>query len=304
MSESDAERRRLLSSLHTHSHFCDGHGEIEEYARAAVAAGLGAFGASGHAPLPFECDYAMPLGSLDAYRADVRRVVAEFGDRIPVFLGIELDYLPGLGDFYRREFLERGFDYFVASVHYVAGTGIEPWAYDESEVAFAQQIVMSYGGDVRPVVQDYYRRIAEMVEEVAEWGVPCFVGHLDRITLWNRDERYFPTGDEWYGNLVDEALATIARHGLPVELNTSGWDKPVATPNPDRAILRRCAKLGIPAILSADAHRPAEVDRHFDEGLRLLQEAGITELVVPRRDGWRRVSIESSWVDRATATGE
>ena len=281
----------LLASLHTHSNYCDGHGRIEEYARAAIRANLVAYGASSHAPLPFQCDYAMPLSALDPYRSDVRHVAATYNESIPVFLGLELDYLPGLTDFYANEFLTRGFDYFVASVHYVGGKLTDAWAYDESEEKFVAEVASRHGGDARPVVEDYYRRIGQMVQEISDWSVPAFVGHLDRINLWNRDDRYFPTDDSWYREVVDDALLAIRRSGLPVELNTSGWAKPVAAPNPNAAILRRCAELGIPSIVSSDAHYPSHVDRYFDDGLELLKDAGIRHVIVPGRHGWQSVPL-------------
>lgn len=293
LNDPDRGPRSLWSSLHTHSRFDDGHGEISEYARAAIQARLVAFGASGHAPLPFDCDYAIPLSALDAYRAEVERARRAFGKEIPILLGLELDYLPGLGDFYAREFLARGFDYFVASVHFVGEDGAKPWAYDEGESQFVREVANRHDGDARPVVEDYYRRVIQMVEEVSRWDVPAFVGHLDRIALWNRDDRYFPTDDDWYRQVVDDALAAIARSGLPVELNTSGWAKPAATPNPRLDILRRCARLGIPAILSADAHYPEHVDRDFDRGFQMLLEAGTQEIVVPEASGWRRTRLTS-----------
>jgi len=281
----------IICSLHTHSRYCDGHGEIDEYVKEAIRVGLAAFGASGHAPLPFACAYAMPLSSLDAYRADVRQVAARYENELPVYLGLELDYLPGLTDFYQGELVARGFDYFVASVHYVGEPGTEPWTYDESEDSFAREIERRHRGDARPVVEDYYHRICQMADEVPRLGVPAFVGHLDRIALWNRQDRYFPTDGAWYSQLVDEALSAIQRAGLAIELNTSGWAKPAAAPNPGLAILRRCAEREIPALLSADAHDPSNVAFRFAEGAQLLAEAGIRELIVPRRDGWRRVSV-------------
>lgn len=287
----------IFSSLHTHSRYCDGHGEIDEYARAAARAGLAAFGASGHAPLPFECDYAMPLAALDSYRADVRRAADRFAADLPVFLGLELDYLPGLSEFYEGEFLRRGFDYFVCSVHYVGDQGADPWAYDESEGAFARGVATRHRGDARPVVEDYYRRIRLMVEEVSGWPVPTFVGHLDRIALWNRDDRYFSSVSRWYLDLVDDVLDAIQKVGMAVELNTSGWDKPAATPNPGLPILRRCAERGIPSLLSADAHRPEHVDRRFSDGARLLGEAGIRQVLLPDAAGWRRVALPGAVVD-------
>lgn len=136
-----------------------------------------------------------------------------------------------------------------------------------------------------------------MVDEVRTWGIPAFVGHLDRVTLWNRDDRYFSTGSSWYLDLVEDALDSIQRAGLAVELNTSGWDKPAAAPNPGLPILRRCAELGIPSLLSADAHRAVNVDRRFADGARILDVAGIREILLPDTTGWRRVALHGTFVD-------
>jgi histidinol-phosphatase (PHP family) len=290
---------RGVVSLHTHSRYCDGQGEIADYVTAARAAGLAAFGASGHAPLPFFCDYAMPLATLDAYRADVQAQKAALRGSYPVWLGLELDYLPSLSDFYQRELRRRGFDYFVASVHYVGAPGAEPWAYDESEVSFARAIAERHGGDARPVVEDYYRRMIQMVREVSEWGMPIIVGHLDRVGLWNRDDRYFPTDGAWYQSMVDEVLDQIAASPCVLELNTGGWAKPVAAPNPSPAILRRAAARGIPILLGADAHRPDQVARLYGDGLRLLREAGYPSIVTLSEGRWQTLPLPSPNVEDA-----
>jgi histidinol-phosphatase (PHP family) len=283
-----------LASLHTHSRYCDGRGEVREYAEAAIAAGLAAYGASSHAPLPFHCSYAMPLDLLDAYCHDVRTAAETVAGRIPVLLGLELDYLPGLGDFYARELLARGFEYFVASVHYVAEPGAEPWAYDESPAAFEREVRRRHGGDARPVVEDYYRRLALMAREVGRWGVPIIVGHFDRIVLWNRDDCYFPTDSEWYLALVDEALDAIAAAGLVLEINTSGWAKAAARPNPGRDILVRGRARGIPVTVSADAHRPDNVAYRYPDAVDVLRSAGYAEVVLPGRAEWTRVPLSTA----------
>lgn len=282
---------RALASIHTHSRYCDGHGEIADYAKSAYQAGLVAYGASGHAPLPFPCDYAMPLAKLDSYCRDVQRARDEYSDRIVVLQGLELDYVPGLSGFYEKEFLSRDFDFFVASVHYVGTPGANPWAYDESEEVFRSEIERRHQGDARPVVEDYYHRVVQMVEEVGDWTQPVVVGHLDRVGLWNVQERYFPTSTAWYEALVDDALAAIQRSGLILEINTSGWTKPVALPNPGLPILRKAASRNIPVIVSADAHRPAHVDRLFPEGVRILAEAGYREIVVPDHEKWYSAAL-------------
>jgi histidinol-phosphatase (PHP family) len=289
----------VLSSLHTHSCYDDGRGEIAEYAAAARDAGLYAYGASGHAPLPFPCDYAIPLEQLDQYVDDVRRARDRFAGELPVLRGLELDYLPDLSNFYLRELRGRGFDYFVASVHYVGEPGAEPWTYDESAEAFERQVHARHGGDARAVVEDYFRRVVRMVEEISTWGMPIIIGHLDRIVLWNRGDRYFPTDNPWYERLVDQALDAIAERGLVLELNTSGWIKAAQAPNPGLPILARAAARGIRPIITADAHLPANVALRFDDGVDLLRAAGFREIVLPDPNGWRLAPLPPTLRDEA-----
>jgi histidinol-phosphatase (PHP family) len=290
-----AEVPAVLSSVHTHSRYCDGRGEIEDYVGAAIDRGLAAVGASSHSPMPFERDCAMPLDSLDAYRADVRRLQRTYVDRIPVLLGLEIDYVPELMAFYERHFRRAGFDYFVASVHFVGGEpGNGLWNYDESEELFASEVARRFRGEAWPVVEDYYRRVQRMVEDLHGWPVPIIVGHLDRIAIWNKADRYFATDSEDYLALVDEVLDTIAGAGFTVELNTSYWFKGPETPNPALALLPRCVRHGIPVIVSADAHDPSDIDLCYEAAAAALVEAGYDRVVVPGPEAWGSAEIHRS----------
>jgi histidinol-phosphatase (PHP family) len=233
----------------------------------------------------------MSLPSFQVYAREVRALGEKYRDRIPVFLGLELDYHPGLDNFYAAELLSRGLDYVVASVHYVDGAPGDAWNYDESAAAFDREVRQRYGGDARPAVEDYYRRMQQLVSDSEHWRVPVVVGHFDRIVLWNRGDRYFPTDNAWYERLVDDTIAAIAATSCVLEINTSGWDKPCEMSNPSPAILRRASKAGLPVIVSADAHRPANVAVHFDRALGILKESGFTRLVTPSSDGWHSVPL-------------
>ena len=280
-----------LVSLHTHSRYCDGKGEITEYIEAALTAGLSAYGASGHAPLPFPNDYAMSLQTLLVYRAEVRSLQQRYLDRIPVYLGLELDYLPGLSDFYSAEFFAPGLDYAVASVHYVGAPGTDPWVYDASAEKFAAEVERRHQGDARPVLEDYYHRVRLLVEESRGWNIPIIIGHLDRIAIWNRENQWFDPESTWYGALIEDTLATIASSGRVLELNTSGWNKPAAKSNPSSAILARAVHHNIPLIVSADAHRPENVAQHYARAVQVLHEVGCRSIVVPSGGGWHSAPL-------------
>ncbi|HLZ06998.1 MAG TPA: histidinol-phosphatase [Chloroflexota bacterium] len=275
-----------LSSLHTHSRYCDGQGEIRDYIAAAIENGLAAFGASGHAPLPFPCPYAMSLEALKIYRADVRDQQKINEARFPVFLGLELDYLPGLHDFYANEFFGPGLDYVVASVHYVGGTNESAWVYDHSAESFAAEVNHRYHGDVRPVLVDYFSRVQSLVRESVAWDLPVIVGHLDRVAIWNRDNRWFDPLASWYLELVEHTLDTIAGTGRVLEINTSGWNKAAEICNPSPDILARAVRKKIPIIISADAHYPKNVDQHYGRALDVLNVIGCDSIVSPSRTGW------------------
>jgi histidinol-phosphatase (PHP family) len=290
----DQSRERLpggLASVHTHSHYCDGRDDPEDYVQAAIDAGLTAFGASGHSPIPLPSDWSMTLESFARYAPEMRRLASAYANQIPILLGLELDYLPGAEDFYARHLFSAGLDYIVASVHFVGDPETNLWTYDESADAFAAQIGRNYGGNAIPVVEDYYQRVARMASEVERWGVPAVIGHLDRIVLWNRGDQYFPTNNQWYWSLVEEALAAIARSRSILEINTSGWEKAIGDSNPNLAVLRRAAALKIPILVSSDAHEATHVARHYRRALGVLAEAGFTRLAVPGPGEWTSVPL-------------
>lgn len=291
----------VLSSLHTHSRFCDGRGEPEEYVLAAIDRGLAAVGMSSHSPMPFWRDCSMPLSSLAEYCAEGRRLQRAYADRIPHLLGLEVDYVPDLMHFYEAELVPLGFDFFVASVHFVGAPDGQLWNYDETEELFLSEIDRRFGGDPWPVLEDYYGRVVTMAEDVARWDLPVIVGHLDRITIWNRGDRHFPTDDARYLALVDEALGAIARNGHTLELNTSYWTKGPGAPNPAPHLLPRCAQLGIPVILSSDAHRPAQVAHEYARGAAALVDAGYDRVVVPGPGAWGSAPLRVPVPDRQGA---
>ncbi len=268
----------LGTNYHTHNRWCDGEGEIEEVVRAALDAGLRQVGISSHAPVPFPAAYALPLGSLAGYRAEVLQVRERYRDRITVWLGLELDALPELAGYNRDWVLSRGFDYCLGSVHFL-GRDDEgmPWPLDESDERFAALLAARYGGDIRALVEDYYRLIAGL----ASYPGVDIVGHLDRgAVLWNEGGRYFGDDAPWYRAAVERALQALAAADKVVELSTGGWRRGLGAPFPAPWILRRCRDLGIRVTPCTDAHRPEQIAYCYADALALLCETGHREVAV------------------------
>ncbi|GAC1518605.1 MAG: histidinol-phosphatase [Chloroflexota bacterium] len=263
----------MVTSLHTHSHYCDGRGQIRQVVEAAIDAGLAEIGLSSHAPLPFETGWAMPLERLPAYLEETREVQREYGDRITIWRGLEMDFIPDphVVAFQEREIAPLDLDYLIGSVHFL-GSGYPPQSYEGDPERFRAIMRDHYGNDIRAMVEDYYRRVQLVLENPRV----AIVGHLDRVKRWNEDRVFFRDDEPWYRDAVEQMLQAIARTGTMVELNSSGWRKGSAEPYPAPWMLERCRAHAIPMIVTSDAHAPDEVTWGFERANECLREAGIT----------------------------
>lgn len=276
----------ITTSYHTHNRFCDGAGEIQEYAEAAVAAGLEALGVTSHSPLTFPDQAAMRANDLPAYCAEVQRVKDAVRDRLRVHLGLEFDYIPERHAELWALIEPYPFEYLIGSVHFVGANehGV-PSPIDLTRQGFETVLRQLCGGNIRRLVGEYYER----VRSLAAWGAGrvAILGHIDRVKKWNADSVYFREEESWCRREVEGALQACARAGLIVEINTVGYRNAVGEAYTSPWIARRCLELGIPLVVTTDAHVPARVTDYHSEAAAVLREIGCRSLAVLRDDGWR-----------------
>jgi len=272
-------------NFHTHSRFCDGVGEPDEYVTLAVRKGFQALGFSGHAPLPYPNDWTMKAEQVPVYLEQVNRLKRENEGAIRIYTGLEIDYFPEDNwDILKKYRL----DYIIGSVHCIVDYqrnichGIDG-SREEFEAALAL-----FQGDIRRFAGNYYDRIARMAREMK----PDIIGHFDIFKKNNADGHYFSETDDWYIKLVKQALAAIAASGRILEINTGGRLRGyIPDFYPSRWILGECRKLEIPVILSSDAHQPENLDGYFEEARLLLKEAGYLQQRVLHGNEWIDVAL-------------
>ncbi len=251
-------------NLHTHTTFCDGKSTAEEMAAAALAAGCGSIGFSGHAPLPFPNVWSMKEESVAPYRAAVLALREEYAGRMAVYLGLEQDILsPAPADPY---------DYRIGSVHCLeTAEGIV--SVDHTPDDFAWGIRCCYGGDPRALVEDYYRQEAQVAEKTG-----CeIVGHFDLVTKFNEGGRFFDEEDRRCRAAALEALDALLERNVLFEINTGAMSRGYrSVPYPAPFLLRHIHARRGRILVTGDSHSAAAILHGYPQAFALAAACGFT----------------------------
>ena len=252
----------IQASYHNHTTWSDGSATIPELIGAARKAGLLELGISDHfaiAPGNPRYRWTLPAESLEEYVAEIRESINTTKD-ITVRMGLEVDYFPETVEQIKKRLAACAFDYLIGSVHFV----------DEFAIDLNAQPWEGLSQDSRNNVWRSYWRL---LGDAAQSGLFDVVGHFDLPKKFN----FHPSVDLTADALA--ALDAVAAAGMSIEINTSGWDRPVKEAYPSLFYLQESYRRKIPLLISSDAHAADEVVRHFDRARQLAASAGYTELV-------------------------
>lgn len=271
-------------NLHQHTLFSDGKDTPDSFARRALEIGFKAIGFTEHSPLPFENPFSLREERVDEYISSIEGLRSAYEGRLRIYRALEMDFIPGMSDDfdYWRERCRA--DYLIGSVHLVGeGDHKDLWFTDGPDYRiYDQGIATFFGGDVRKAVGAFYAQSNRMIES-QRFEI---IGHFDKIKMHNRD-RFFTEEEKWYRMLVDETLELIKAHGIIVEINTRGlYTGRSSSLFPGGYALERVRELGLPIVLSSDAHLPEEINRLFDPTTTYLRNIGFREVVVPDNGKW------------------
>ena len=278
-----------IGNYHTHTRHCDGSGEPRDFAEAALSKGMPRLGFSGHNVVPFPTDWTMPRENLATYLDETRELKARYAGRLEVFVGMEVDYIPGLTSPSHPDTRALGLDFVIGSVHFIGPTdGEHEWTVDGPREELETALRKGFGGSMCALVQRYYRLVAEM----AETARPVIIGHFDIVKKNNRDASFFREEEPWYRRAAFEALDAVAESGSVLEINTGGVVRNTSGAlYPSRWILERARELGIPVMVNSDAHAPTNIDGYFDEALELLRDIGFRGQRQLTSAGWVELGL-------------
>jgi histidinol-phosphatase (PHP family) len=175
----------------------------------------------------------------------------------PVLIGVEMDWLADRQGEIRRFIDGRPFDIVLGSVHWLADRAVDHPDYLAWETLDADEV---------------WERYLDELVAAAESGLFDVLAHIDLPKVFGHAPPDSARA-RW-----PEAIARIAATGVAVECSSAGLRKPVGELYPDPDLLGLCCAAGIPATLSSDAHRPADVALGYPTAVAALRGAGYTEL--------------------------
>ncbi len=267
-----------LYNFHSHSQHCDGKEQMEDYVKAALKKNFKALGFSSHSPLPFPNEWSLTPESFKQYITDARYLIEKYKNQIDLYLGLEIDYIPGHSEDFAAFVKETPLDYNIGSVHLVRHEESgKIWFIDGPLEGYTNGVNEIFNGDYRQAVTAFYRQSIQMINTQK----PDIIGHLDKVKMHNK-QRWFSTGESWYIDLIDQTLEAAANHGCIVEINTRGLYTGKTDeyfPSPD--VLHKCYELNIPVMVNTDAHHPEQLDKLFFEAHDLLRKIGYKTLKTP-----------------------
>ena len=282
-------------NLHTHSIYSDGKSQPREIVEEAVRQGFSTLGFSEHSPLPFDNNFSVKSENMPRYVAEIAQLKEEYKDKIDLYCALEADYLTGVSEPFAVTKEKYHLDYLIGGVHLVVNKPVDPtpqstpintdeiWFIDGPKwEVYDDGLQRLFGGDIRRAVRRFFEQTNEMIE-----NEPFdIIAHFDKIKMHNRD-RYFHEDESWYRKLALETLDLIREKGLVMEVNTRGiYKKRYNGFYPSPWLMKEACKMGIPSIISADAHHYSEISLEFEAAVEALKQAGYRSVVNLKDGEW------------------
>ena len=281
-----SNRTGNLTNYHSHSLYCDGRANMEDFIRFALSEGFTSYGFSSHAPLPFSTAWTMEWDAMDDYLAEFHRLKAKYAGQIELYIGLEIDYLNEESNPSVVRFRELPLDYRIGSVHLLYDDKGEIVDVDVTADKFRRVVDKHFNGDLVRVVHLYYDRLMRMVE----LGGFDIVGHADKMH-YNASAYHPGLLDElWYDALIQEYFDAIARKGYIVEINTKSYLE-LGTFYPNERYFPVLLEKGIRVQVNSDSHYPERINNGRLQALMALQASGYHTVTEMYSNEWKDMPL-------------
>jgi len=263
---------------HIHPNYSiDAQGSIEEFCQSSLIKGLKEIAFTTH----FDTDtiaedcYVSVKGKrmdglegawLEDYEATIRAAGDKYKEKgLKVLLGVEVDYISDVENILPEQFYSTDFDIILGSTHLIDHIAIS--AADRAPEAFRKYTVEELG-------DKYYTLLLDAIES----ELFDILSHLD---LYRR------FGQAFYGNeileiwrpYINNLAASMRRHNVGFEINTSPLRNGQIQPMPDENIIKALKEAGVlTTTIGSDAHNPSDVGAGVGNAIQILKNIGFSSV--------------------------
>ena len=267
-------------NLHIHSTYCDGKDTPEEIVLEALARGFNSIGFSEHTYNKYSTyHHQMMPEEMEAYRADVLAVKAKYEGKIDVFCGLEDEYF--------SEVSRQGYDYLIASLHYL-DVGDTVKGFDGGLESTIDYINTYFGGSGMAFARKYFETLAQFPKK----GQYDILGHFDLITKNNEKGRFIDITSKEYLDMGFAAIHELQGKIPLFEVNTGAISRGYRTaPYPCLEFLKEFYRCGFGVLITSDCHDKTYLDCAYEEAEALIRQAGFRSKWILTKDGFKEVAL-------------
>ena len=269
----------ILSTVHSHTTYCDGKNTPAEMAEAAYKLGFLSYGFSAHSHLPYKNGYAIKMEKEKLYREEIQKLKNQYKGKMEILLGLELDADSLSPDF--------NYDFLISSVHQLH-VGKNWYEIDYTKSRF-EECMAAFGGIYNMLKNFYDTTVTAALRDNID-----IVGHIDLVGKFNENKEYFDPSDKEYQDLVFGAIDTIMekRPHIVFEINTGAIPRGYrTTPYPDIPVLKYLVKKGARLMINSDTHAVGTLDYAYDKAIEHLKNAGANKVYRLREYGFEEILL-------------
>ena len=244
----------MIANYHTHTARCrHAAGTDEAYVRCALQAGLHTLGFSDHTPYPFPGSYYSTMrmypGEFAGYAASIRRLKADYADRLDIHLGVEAEYYPAHFEDLLALLRTEGTEYMILGQHWLDN---EQDALSNGRVTDSEEHLLRYCDQTIRAMQ------TELFTYFAHPDMLCFRG-----------------SDDFFQEQITRLCLAAKECGVPLEINLLGLRG--GRHYPDERFWQIVGQVGNDVILGCDAHNPEDLldTAAVDKACQIVERCGL-----------------------------
>lgn len=273
-------------NYHSHSEYCDGAHQLEDYVKACIEKGYKSYGFSSHAPIPGGSVWNMKAEELEKYLSEIDQLKEKYQGQIKIHKSLEVDYIDKIQGPSNYAHL---LDYTIGSIHFIGKGPLSIlFEIDGPYSKFLDGMEKHYENNLRDAVEHYFELSMKMIKN----DPPDILGHADKMIshALKYDENILESS--WYTETLNEFTKTLEQSDVIVEINTKGL-KLIQEPTsyPHISFLNILKHKNIRFQMNADVHKVSDLDIGYKQTLKLIRSLGIKELWIRENEDWKAKRI-------------